>query len=963
MKLLVISSGRSEPHDASLSNHAADICFDNFQRKVTRPRFSAARTINKQLKSVAMSSTEVQSAAQDKTLLPPSAALLRELLESSRNLPNSSPDLGSIQLGLKEISKRASSLRKGTEDENDTKAHYLLANSGVNAEDIASDLQSLNFQQSLEPTILSSSEVDIDNYLRAKKEETILAAIEESVRTTARDFDHFLAQNVTVDWKVRKQHICEHFGLVPKSQFDDAKQSPSALGTRTWGRLSLGRYVLGPISGGEFSDVPAGAGSSAAAESVLTVQTRSRRHAEVVAELNRARLNDRSFPIASHFSDVTSSYGMDTRSQQLHDSWEILRSIVGEVDHHHPISERAYSKQYNADLASSDSIELRNRITKGSKTYLERQFFALIENEIAKHPQEAMLGGIPSVQNKIRAFLTLRFSKNGEWIKPNLEIVNNVPIWAMTYYLLRSGHLEEALEFTLQHERSFQKIERSFPQYIKAYVTSRDNRLSWELLERLHTEFNQHVRFLDENSDPYKYALYKIIGRCELSRKAFPEVVITAEDWLWVQLALTKEGDNDSSPIYERYSLQDLQRMIIQFGAKHFNPNKSNPGLYFQVLMLSGLFEWAVQYLYSFSQVDAVHFAIALTYYGLLSPIDDISTSTELLALDKEEKPHINFASLIGYYTRDFRRSEPALAVDYLVLLCMNDDLIGDRGKKHLKMCHEALKELVLETREFSTLLGDVLADGTRQPGAIEQRMKLIHLDNEKQYLHTITAQAAAKAGEDGRTADAILLYQLSEDYDTVVSIINQSLGETLSVVELGRSLSTLPEGAPLMLSATEDPAQLARNMMNIYSNNPAVLAKVSPRNRETCAALLKLVDGREAFAKGQWDVCLRYAESTGILSLSPNAGVGEVRRRAQQFSGLDESIARNVPTLLVMVMQCCVEISHHLNESEYSNNARATTLMDLKAQARNCMIYAGMIQYRMPREVYSQLTALESAM
>lgn len=912
--------------------------------------------------------------AEGSTLLPPAAALLRELLESSRNLPNSSSDLGSIQLGMNEIKKRASDLRKHASDENDTKAHYLLAGSGVNAEDIATELQSINFQPSLEPTDTAypSNEVDIESYLRAKKEENILASIEESVRSTAREFDHFLAQNVTLDWKQRKQQICHHFGLISKQTADasESVHTGSRGGARVWGKYTLGRYVLGPVSGeGEFTDVEflqphnqgMGVGSAATSQNAMAAQAKSKKHAAVVTNLNQARLQKRSFAVASEFASVAHNYGTDTRSQQLHDGWKIVARVADE-DEKRPVPERKYAKTYcQREQQSREAIELRKQIVRGSKRYLEEQFFGVVEAEIAKYPHEAHLGGVPSVHNKIRAFLNLKFFKSGQCIKPNLEIVNNTPVWALLYYMIRTGHLQEALDYTLQMEKSFQKIERSFPGYLKAFVNGKDNRLPRETLERLHTEFNQHIRFFDENSDPYKYALYKIIGRCELSRKAFPEVVATAEDWLWVHLMLTREGDIEGNPLHEKYSLLDLQQMVIQFGAKHFNPNRNNPGLYFQVLLLSGLFEWAVHYVYSFSQVDAVHFAIALTYYGLLRPIDDVKKAdAELLTLDQSENPQLNFARLVGFYTREFRRSDPNDAVDYLVLICLNGDLDNGRGEEHLKLCHEALKDLVLETREFSRLLGDIRADGTRQPGAIEDRMQLIHLQNEKEYLHAITEQAALKADEDGRTADAILLYQLSEEYDTVVSIINKSLGEALSVVDLGQPMSSLPEGVPLMLSATEDPAQLARNMMKVYTGNPAVLSKVSRRNRETCEALLQIVNARDAFANKQWDLCIRETEATGILSLSPQADVGTVRRRAQQFSGLHESIARNVPSLLVMVMQCCVNIGQSLNDSEYSNAGRANKIADLKARARNCTIYAGMIQYRMPREVYSQLINLE---
>lgn len=59
-------------------------------------------------------------------LIPPAAALLAELGESSRNLPNASSSLGTIQLGLTEISKRAHELRKDLPVDNNTKAYVIM---------------------------------------------------------------------------------------------------------------------------------------------------------------------------------------------------------------------------------------------------------------------------------------------------------------------------------------------------------------------------------------------------------------------------------------------------------------------------------------------------------------------------------------------------------------------------------------------------------------------------------------------------------------------------------------------------------------------------------------------------------------------------------------------------------------------------------------------------------------------
>ncbi len=47
---------------------------------------------------------------------------------------------------------------------------------------------------------------------------------------------------------------------------------------------------------------------------------------------------------------------------------------------------------------------------------------AYVEKTIASRPAEAALGGVPSVQNKIRGFLNVKYQKNGQWSNQALEV-------------------------------------------------------------------------------------------------------------------------------------------------------------------------------------------------------------------------------------------------------------------------------------------------------------------------------------------------------------------------------------------------------------------------------------------------------------------------------------------------------------------------------------------------------------
>ena len=250
---------------------------------------------------------------------------------------------------------------------------------------------------------------------------------------------------------------------------------------------------------------------------------------------------------------------------------------------------------------------------------------------------------------------------------------------------------------------------------------------------------------------------------------------------------------------------------------------------------------------------------------------------------------------MIGYYTRDFRAGNVESAVDYLTLICLNADLPGAIGKSQSSLCHEALRELVLETREFAQLLGDIRSDGTRLKGAIEKRLKLIALADQEEFLKVVTIQAASVADDNGRVTDAVLLYHLAEDYENVITIINRALSEAIAV-DIGQEQMRLQplkprtvdqnpqqqqqEGSSLSLISVDDPIDLAKHIIHLYNENAMYSQKIRPINRDVCGILLRMNEAKSRVAAGQWsealDVRLPYPHPrcTIILPLKSSINI-----------------------------------------------------------------------------------------
>jgi hypothetical protein len=88
-------------------------------------------------------------------------------------------------------------------------------------------------------------------------------------------------------------------------------------------------------------------------------------------------------------------------------------------------------------------------------------------------------------------------------------------------------------------------------------------------------------------ADPFKLALYKLMGKLEPSRRSVPQVTTTTEDWLWFQLAMVDEEEDGG--------LRALAEVLLGYGERHFDdpPNQpgSRRGVWAGVLLMCGQFE------------------------------------------------------------------------------------------------------------------------------------------------------------------------------------------------------------------------------------------------------------------------------------------------------------------------------------------------------------------------------------
>ena len=67
----------------------------------------------------------------------------------------------------------------------------------------------------------------------------------------------------------------------------------------------------------------------------------------------------------------------------------------------------------------------------------------------------------------------------------------------------------------------------------------RSSRLPKLHRDHLQSTYNGHMLH-SLTTDPFKLALYKLMGKIDPSKRTVPDVTVTTEDWLWFQLAMVR---------------------------------------------------------------------------------------------------------------------------------------------------------------------------------------------------------------------------------------------------------------------------------------------------------------------------------------------------------------------------------------------------------------------------------------
>lgn len=508
--------------------------------------------------------------------------------------------------------------------------------------------------------------------------------------------------------------------------------------------------------------------------------------------------------------------------------------------------------------------------------------------------------------------------------------VDGAPLWALIYFCLRCGDPRAALEAVKHIPQHLVEFKDLFTEYMNSKEGSR---LSPNSESKLRLQYRRSIR---TSQDPFKRAVYCLIGRCDVQSN-HQEVANKTEDYLWLKLSQVTVHEEDG--VQDSLTFQRLQIMLLeQFGEAHFGAHQK-PLLYFQVLFLTGQFEAAIEFL---SRVDtlrshAVHFAIALYKMHLLL----LPESIQAQLLTKEmgfpaPGRQLNFSRLIMTYTRKFEVTDPREALQYFFLL---KGMRTPHGEDLFMSC---ISELVLETREFELLLGRVERDGTRKPGCIDK----FHRDTQR-----IIELVAKDSAEKGLSEEAVKLFDLAKNHEKALEILNKLLSQVIS------ASSGLQSPRDRLHAMAFDLAQRYR----------ALGHNASQSRINTFFVLLDLMQFFNLYHAGELDTALDVMRKLKLIPLKNDM----VEERVASFRQYNDEIRRNFPDVLLATMNILYENYRKtrgsglspLVESQRDDGGQEKYREILRHQARALITFAGLIPYRLPGDTNARLVQLEVLM
>ncbi|XP_013389179.1 nuclear pore complex protein Nup93-like [Lingula anatina] len=457
-----------------------------------------------------------------------------------------------------------------SQDASDVKASILLGSKGFDIPRISQKLEGLSAARTFEP-LEPVRDTDIHGFLRNERENALLTVIEQTRKNTLEEAEKRHWDSLVNEWEREKQKILNALIGTGHDTLDFPQEQESILGDsiNMQGRSAMDNVEMA--------------------------------YARQVYQYNEQIVQG---GIRPSLVDMFAEVGNKLDDDNITEIWRMVK-LMTDV----PMATSS------SIISSRSTQRMQTAFVNQAKKYLEQSYHKYITATVYGNLQQAQLGGVPGTYHLVRSFLNVRLPHS----TPGLEdgVVDGHPVWAMMYYCIRCGDLNAALHVAQQAQQNIGE----FIVFLQEYMKNEDRRLSPNSETKLRLQYRRSVR---TSTDPYKRAVFCIIGCCDFS-DVHSEVAEKTEDYLWIKLSQIRFGDDAESEeggsTQDTLTLPQFQTTLSEeYGESHFSAYQQ-PFLYFEVLLLTAQFEAAIEFLSRIERLrcHAVHVALVLYEMNMLA--------------------------------------------------------------------------------------------------------------------------------------------------------------------------------------------------------------------------------------------------------------------------------------------------------------------------------------------------------
>ncbi|CAH1388430.1 unnamed protein product [Nezara viridula] len=798
-------------------------------------------------------------------------------------------DLPKVERSLKQILEESQTLwsRVTATGAQDIQANLLLGTKGLDLPQVTQKLQILSSRKTFEP-LDPIPVTDIQNFLKNESENAILQLIESTNKST---FD-----------SVEKLHTRKLF--------------------EEWGnhKINLMNSLLGYSK--EIVDVPLRRERTVLNESLFGMQSSLSQediaYAQCLIEYNNADIQRIEKPnILKQFSQTAEKFN----NQKINEMWKMLRFMA----------ELRPSGVFCDD--EEDILAVRSRkvaqdaMIRQALAYLEQRYKEYMTSAVAYNRNTARIGGIPGTFPLVSGFVRIKVRN-----EPGLDETtkDGIPLWPLVYYCLRCGDIPAAIQALEQSG----KPKNEMISALSDLLESPSRHLSLEKEKEVKDIYRRVVR---SSPDPYKRAVYCILGSCDI-HDDHRQIATTADDYLWIKLWQLREEEPE--PMHDSIHYSLLQSLVLEEYGESYYKAQEQPHVFFQMLVLTGQWESAIDFLVRLEKFKAhgVHMAIALYHLGLLALPKSINAP--LLVIDESDKPpmrRLNLPRLVLMYTRAFENSDPKETLHYYYTL---RKLPANNDRNAFETC---IINHVVENKQYDLILGRVDPYSGVVPG-------LLSIFKDKIDLNKIIQSIAQITESRGLFEDAIKLYDLCGDHNKVLQLLNHQLSQYVSKsgIDLNSPRNRL--------------VKLATDLFSRYDGHEI---NSTPATLSCFCKMRELIEFFDLYHLREYEKALDVIQRTGLIPMIAD----DVEKTVSNFRLLDECISRNIPDILLAMMNIYHSQYQKMRGSVKSGAtkledvAKSKQLSFIRERARLLTSFAGTIPYRMPGDTNSRLVHLEIMM